>query len=36
MKFITVENYETLRFRTSDFLKKLLRDLPDPEVEDDK
>ena len=30
------ENYETLRFRTSDFLKKLLRDLPDPEVEDDK
>lgn len=30
------ENYETLRFRTSDFLKKLLRDLPDPEVDDDK
>lgn len=29
------ENYETLRFRTSDFLKKLLRDLPDPELENE-
>lgn len=27
------ENYETLRFRTSDFLKKLLKDLPDPELD---
>ncbi|HOE75563.1 MAG TPA: ATP-binding protein [Rectinema sp.] len=30
------ENYETLRFRTSDFLKKLLRDLPDPEIDDNE
>jgi hypothetical protein len=29
------ENYETLRFRTSEILKRLLRDLPDPEVEDE-
>lgn len=30
------ENYETLRFHTSDFLKKLLRDLPEPDVEDNE
>ena len=27
------ENYETMSFRTSDFLRKLLRDLPDPELD---
>lgn len=30
------ENYETLRFRTSDFLKKLLKDLPDPELDSEE